>query len=259
MSPWPGRCPYAVAAGAGMGETPTVIGRRLAHRVTYGRFMTLDARVRRRAREALSTEVGPVEPVVAARLADDARRLWRRLRKLAASGTVRNPVDEPALELACWALQLPMRTSDLPTNGPMGIVNLRERTERAAQLLVEELGEHIDATLLDRTIRLLQESPHKPPVLEEAKLLADATNLDDFGVVGVLKHAAEAGRRGGGIDALAKNFAKQLEYGYWQARLADGFHFAASRSIARRRLDNARRLFGMLDEERREDDTGASR
>src|SRR5690606_29720222 len=117
----------------------------------------------------------------------------------------------------------------------------------------EEVGEHIPAGLLDHTTRLLYETPQRPPVLEEAKLLADALNLDDFGAVGLLRQAIELGLRGDGVDRLAEGRDKRTAYGYWDARINDGFHFPQVRNIARRRLANAKRVVDMLDEERRED------
>ena len=221
--------------------------------------MHLDAQVRRLVLAALQAAGPPGAPIGSAiqsdgqRLEADARRLWRRMRSFIEMGLVRTPPDAEALELACYALQLPMRRGEQVPVGRLGISSLRERTERAAQRLVEELGERIDDRLLDRTCRLLHETPHRPPVLEEAKLLADAVNLDDFGVIGAMTQAAELALRGEGSGGLAESWVKRCEYGYWTARLADGFHFPAVRRIARRRLDNARRLFEMLAEEREED------
>ncbi|MEM1011116.1 MAG: hypothetical protein AAGI46_02715 [Planctomycetota bacterium] len=211
--------------------------------------MPLDVDVRRQLRDLLGD----------GRLADDARRLWRRTStlagKLRATGRLNNEPDADALEIACWALQLPMRTVDpaQPVGGPGGLVNLRDRCEGATHQLVDHLGEQLPADLLDRTARLLHETPQRPPVLEEAKLLADATNLDDFGSVGLLSAVARQGSTSTGAGELARSFIRRQEYGYWQARLADGFHFTLCRSIAKRRLDNARRLIDTLLEELAED------
>lgn len=225
--------------------------------------MPLEQHVRRLLRQALAGRIGPsAQPVPAPpggavddspRLSDDARRLWRRIERFLMMRLVNNPPDLPALEMACYALQLPLRrTEELPV-GRLGVTNTRERAERAAQRLVEEVGEHIPAGLLDHTTRLLYETPQRPPVLEEAKLLADALNLDDFGATGLLRQAIELGLRGDGVDRLAEGWEKRTAYGYWEARINDGFHFPQVRNIARRRLANAMRVADMLAEERRED------
>ncbi len=211
--------------------------------------MPLDADVRGQLRDLLAD----------GRLADDARRLWQRAgtlaKKLHATGRLNNAPDAPSIELACWALQLPMRVGDprQALGGAAGIVNLRDRAEHAANQLVDTFGDAVSNDLLDRTIRLLQEMPHRPPVLEEAKLLADAVNLDDFGTVGLFAAAARQGSSGAGAAEVARGFVRRQEYGYWQARLNDGFHFTLSRSIAQRRFDNARRLIDALLEELAED------
>jgi len=110
--------------------------------------------------------------------------------------------------------------------------------------------------LLDRTARILHEMPHRQPMLDEAKLLADAINLDDFGITGLLNQAATAAMQGDGILQLADGLQKREVYGYWEARLKDGFHFEPVRLLARRRLDNARHVALLLSNELKED--GAS-
>ena len=70
-------------------------------------------------------------------------------------------------------------------------------------------------------------------MLDEAKLLADALNLDDFGVIGLVSSAIQLGRQGDGVNQVAEGSEKREQYGYWEARLKDGFHFEPVRQIAR--------------------------
>ena len=46
---------------------------------------------------------------------------------------------------------------------------------------------------------------------------------------------------------------KREQYGYWDARLKEGFHFEPIRQIARQRLEHARRMAALLMEEMKED------
>src|SRR5439155_21785901 len=101
-------------------------------------------------------------------------------------GLVPQEIDLDALELACYALQLPTRQARGVMAGRLGRTNLRERCEQAAELLVSLLASDVDEPLLDRTTRILLEIPNRPTPSEEAKLLADAVNLDDFGVTGLM-------------------------------------------------------------------------
>ena len=48
---------------------------------------------------------------------------------------------------------------------------------------------------------------------------------------------------------LVEGAVKREQYGYWEARLKDGFHFDAVRDLARRRIDSARLLMTLLMEE----------
>jgi hypothetical protein len=214
--------------------------------------MPLDARLRQRLEQALGVvdDHGTQGP----RLLDDALRLWQRVERLVAMGLVpAEGLDLEALELACYSLQLPLRGSrTLPTGRPQRST-LRERAEESAELLVGVAGADADELLLDRAARLLHEMPHRSPMVDEARLLADAVNLDDFGVVGVALQIVQLARQGEGVNQLAEGCEARELYGYWDARLKDGFHFEAVRQIAQQRLENARLACSLLIKELRED------
>ena len=187
------------------------------------------------------------------RLLDDAQRLWQRVCHFLKLGLIRPEADVEALELGCYALQLPYRSGRAMPVGRFGQVSLRDRAEQAAELLISLLGSFIDESLLDRTTRLLHELPQKSPVLDESKLLADAVNLDDFGLVGFIRQAMQLANQGLGVTQVAEGWEKRQQYGYWDARLKDGFHFEPVRQIARRRLANLASAAQMLLDELREE------
>jgi hypothetical protein len=214
------------------------------------RRMSLEAKLRRKLAQLLGTvddrdTRGP-------RLLDDAHRLWGRLQRFITLNLIAEP-DADALELACYALQLPLKQRKPPTAGKLGRTNIRERAEQAAELLVTWAGDEIDESLLDRTTRLLHETPHRQPVVEDARLLADAINLDDFGVTGLVLQAIMLARQGDGVNQLHEGAVKRDEYGYYEARLKDGFHFEPIRQIAKRRLASARQVAALLADELKED------
>ena len=68
--------------------------------------MSLQASVRKHLEQAL--ESVDEQGTRGVRLIDDARRLWDRIRRFIAMDLTAEP-DLAALELACWALQLPVR------------------------------------------------------------------------------------------------------------------------------------------------------
>lgn len=214
--------------------------------------MPLDPMLRQRLDQALAVvdDHGTAGP----RLVDDAVRLWRRVERLVAMNLVpAEGLDLEALELACYALQLPLRRArTLPTGKPQR-TTLRERAEESAELLLGVAAADAEELLLDRATRLLHEMPHRSPMLDEARLLADAVNLDDFGAIGVLLQLIQLARQGDGVIQFAEGCEARELYGYWDARLKDGFHFEAVRQIAIRRLESTRAVCALLSQELRED------
>jgi hypothetical protein len=213
--------------------------------------MSLDAKLKRRITAALNVvdeQAGTKGP----RLVDDATRLWNRVQKFVALHLVGEP-DLDALEMACYALQLPLRQPKPPVSGKLARTNLKDRTEQAAELLVTLLENDADEELLDRATRVLHEAPHKSPMIEDAKLLADAANLDDFGVIGLINQTIQLARQGDGILQVADGAEKREQYGYWEARLKDGFHFEPVRQMAKARVEHARRVAALLLEELKQD------
>lgn len=213
--------------------------------------MPLDENLRRRIEGVLHTldDQGTLGP----RLADDAARLLKRLRRFIAMDLVGPDLDMDALELATYALQLPIRQGKGLIAGRLGRTNLRERCEQAAELLVSLLGSETEEGLLDRATRLLHEVSQRSPMLDEAKLLADALNLEDFGLTGFVQQTIQLALQGEGVAELALASEKREQYGYWEARLKDGFHFEPVRGIARRRLENFRQAAKLLQSEMNED------
>ena len=211
--------------------------------------MSLEGKLEKQVQRLLASE----DESPGGRLLEDAKRLWRRVGRFLDLNLAPPDVDRQSIELACYALHLPDRGGK--PAGRLGQVNLRERAEQAAELLVSGLSDDADEQLIERTARLLRELPVRAPKLVEAKLVADAVNLDDFGVTGLILQAMQLARQQGSLTAVAEGFVKRQQYGYWEARLKDGFHFEPVRQMARTRLESARQAAGLLLEELREDQT----
>jgi len=184
------------------------------------------------------------------RLGPEAQRLWERIRCFMRMGLGGRQLDKPSLELCCYALQLPRSGSPGKARTRP---NLRQRCEQAAEMFVSLLGDQMDEKILDRVSRLLLETPQRSPMLDEARLLADAVNLDDFGIVGLLALAGQLAIAGASVADVALALKKREAYGYWEARLKDGFHFEPVARLARRRLEEARKVGALLQAELAED------
>jgi hypothetical protein len=217
--------------------------------------MPLDAKLRALLEQQLKAQPASSHPQAnrpdVSRLSDDAQRLFARVRRLVDAGAVAAGTDLDALELAAYAMQLPMRHCEATSK--LGVVSLLERSNQAAELLVGLTGDVASHSLLDRATRLLHEASQRTPMLDEAKLLADATSLEDFGVTGLCRNAMRLVEQDAGLTQLTEAVAKREAYGYWDARLKEGFHFDASRQIATERLAQAREAFRALLSELSED------
>lgn len=189
------------------------------------------------------------------RLLEDAHRLCARVRTLIARGLISPETDSAAIEAAVMALQLPLKsTRGAAAPGKLGRTNLRERAEQAAETLVGLVGNGGHEGVVDRTTALLVQVHQRNPASDEAKLLADALNLEDFGVTGLIAQAVTAARHGGGVAVVADGCEKREQYGYWEARLKDGFYFEPVRQMAQKRLEDARKTAAMLIAELKQED-----
>jgi hypothetical protein len=213
--------------------------------------MPLEGELKHRLERALS--VVDDHGTRGTRLLEDAQRICARIKRLIAKGVVAPETDSSAMEVACYALQLPLKATKSAPAGKLGRTNLRERTEQAAEMLVGIAGDAGNETLIDQTTQILMQVHQRKPEGEQAMLLADALNLEDFGVAGLLVQAILIARQGGGIMLVADGCEKREQYGYWEARLKDGFHFEQTRQIARKRLEHARKMAALLIGELKED------
>jgi hypothetical protein len=119
--------------------------------------------------------------------------------------------------------------------------------------LAGEDGDDDREALLDQATELLVQVHQRHPETEQARLLADALNLEDFGVIGLVEQAVALARQGGGVMQVADGLEKREQYGYWEARMHDGFHFEPVRAIAKKRLEHARKTAALLMGELKED------
>jgi hypothetical protein len=179
---------------------------------------------------------------------EDATRLIARVGHFISLNLAAEEVDRDALDLAAWALQLPALAQK--PSGRAGPPSLKERAEQAAELLLNLPGSpQPEEELLDRAAAVLRDLPRKTPESAEARLLADAVNLEDFGLLGLVLSAMHFGRANAPLSHVVDGFHKRTAYGYWDVRLKDGFHHRHVRELARRRLEEARKAVAGLEAE----------
>jgi hypothetical protein len=149
--------------------------------------------------------------------------------------------DWMAIELAIQVIQI-RRFKDSPLRP------WRQSCESAANSLHKFFPEATVATR-SHARALLREAASLRPTTDDARLLCDAMNLADFGVHGLFSQALRHGAADSDLPQFLEAFQRQQDYGYWEARLKDDFHFEPVRRLAAERLEHVRQLAAMLKKE----------
>jgi hypothetical protein len=121
-----------------------------------------------------------------------------------------------------------------------------EALDDAAEMAADHLQNLLPVGDIDLTLRILKEYKLKQPKTSEAKLLADAISLEDVGIIGLWNQTRGVHGAGRSLEHLIKFWKTQKEYGYWEARLRDGFHFEISRKVAKKRLELMAPMFDRM-------------
>lgn len=116
-----------------------------------------------------------------------------------------------------------------------------------AGLLTERQVEHVQD--------IIRQQHSRDTNLSEARILSDACNLDDLGIVGLWRDIRRYAAEGRGIDEALTSWQRRVEYGYYQARLEETFKFAETRKWAKRRLSRFTEAMKMMGQEHRAEDT----
>jgi len=124
-----------------------------------------------------------------------------------------------------------------------------ETVKRSAQIAVEQIGKLLPAGSLKKVSQIIQDLKQPRPSLPESRVLADADNLDEFGLLGITLHIRAAHSQGKSVRQVIDIWHRQQEYNYWEARVKSAFHLESSRKIARRRLENMAKVFHLLHQE----------
>jgi len=130
-----------------------------------------------------------------------------------------------------------------------GDVNGEDLPGFSAGVAEQKLAGVIETFRIGKITRIIIESGSRSTGMAEAMILADARNLEDMGLVGVLNEYRRCICRGRGVSEVLQKWKKKTEYRYWQARLEDGFRFEQVRKIAEQRLCAAGEFMDRLEAE----------
>ena len=107
----------------------------------------------------------------------------------------------------------------------------------SANIAAEKLSGILHETRITKICRIITESCDRFTELTEAAILSDGRNLEDIGAVGLLHELRQHIINGKSISEVLDNWKCKIEYGYWQARLKEGFRYDAVRQMAGQRFE----------------------
>ena len=108
--------------------------------------------------------------------------------------------------------------------------------EDGAAILESRLADLLPPEMLRRAARAIRAVPHRGTDLVETQIVAEARNLEEFGLLAIWPSVRKAMIEGKGVQAALDTWRRKREYHFWPARLKDAFRFDAVRQIAERRL-----------------------
>jgi hypothetical protein len=117
---------------------------------------------------------------------------------------------------------------------------------RGAQSACDQLGKLLSARQLEKVTMVIAGLKQSEPDQPETILIADAENLDDFGLSGIFQQVRAAQSCGKSNRQILESWARQQEYHYWDARIKSALHLETSRKIAGQRLGTMGEVFDLL-------------
>lgn len=118
-----------------------------------------------------------------------------------------------------------------------------------ATLLKESLDGLLSNEALARGVHAVRASGDRDTDSIEGMVVAEADNLDEFGVLALWSTVRRVSNERHGIQTAIETWQRQREYRFWEARLNDSFRFKPVRLIARKRLARFAVLMEQLAEE----------
>ncbi len=121
--------------------------------------------------------------------------------------------------------------------------------ELGAAFLREHAGHMLRSPTLDTAAEAIRRCNMREPGMLEAKILAEAENLDDVGLIHMLRQFRLQQAEGRSLEQLISVWRRQKEYQYWDARIEDSFRFESIKQLARTRLAAMDRLMAAMEAE----------
>ena len=119
----------------------------------------------------------------------------------------------------------------------------------AAKKLAEFLTGCFDPQKIEKINKIIAESYISRTKMTEAKILSDARSLEDMGIIGILNDFRRQVLAGKTVSDCLGVWQKKNDYGYFQSRLDNNFHFDSVKNLAAARLNAAQSFMDSLNAE----------
>jgi hypothetical protein len=153
---------------------------------------------------------------------------------------------------AGWAVQVrrgelkPWQVLSRPTNDIQRELGVGALQDHVPQLLPAET--------VETAIQAIRECNDRYTRLPAARALSEAQNLDEIGVMYVLRQFRQYQAEGRPLEQLVRSWRRQLEYRFWEARINDCLRWEATRHLARERLKAVEQFMSALARDREASD-----
>jgi len=148
---------------------------------------------------------------------------------------------------ACWAQRC--RAGECDRSEVLMAALSEGDREQSARMLEAALAEILSPDARQRALRAVRSAHDRATPSVEARIVADACSLQEFGVLSLWVLIRRGMIEGKAVQAVLDGWNRKKEYRFWEARLNDSFHFDAVRELARRRLERLERLMAELKEQ----------
>jgi hypothetical protein len=118
--------------------------------------------------------------------------------------------------------------------------------ELGVGVLQDHAAKLLPAETTDIAVRAIRECNDRYTRLPEARVLSEAENLDEIGVMYVLRQFRQYQAEGRPLEQLVVSWNRQLEYRFWEARINDCLRWETTRHIARERLKAVEQFMSAL-------------
>ncbi|NLE28396.1 MAG: hypothetical protein GX629_01845 [Phycisphaerae bacterium] len=129
-----------------------------------------------------------------------------------------------------------------------------ELLARSGRVAGEILIKLLPLRMVEKTVEIIADLKNPNPSQPEVKLIADAENLEDFGLLGIVSQIRIAQALGKSNQQVLDIWHRQQEYHYWEARIKTAFHLDLTKKIAAHRLEKMAGIYDLIELEMTLDD-----